>query len=415
LEDGFLKFADLFHTHNLYQFYPLKRVFFHLDRRGFLTPLRRDKNVPPIGFGANLGFFKDLKCCHNFYILSFPFDNDIINSGLFSFDMLVRKREVCPFTFKRTGCHRLGLSIRIFGIFSFFFFLVLILSCEKEREGEFKSKTHSPPMITSANVLPDKPNQESELNLVIRSQDPEGNPVHYRYQWVRNDEEIVGENRSTLKSENFRKGDLIQVKVTPSNGKIDGKAFVSDPIRILNSPPTIEEVGIEPKMVFSRDNLRVYVKSFDRDGDFVYYTYQWEKNGVVLNEERSEILERTQFRKGDSIRVTVTPDDRETPGSPKKSEPVLISNSPPIIISSPPTTTEGTIYLYKVKASEPDNDPIAFNLKSSPKGMEIDKNTGLIRWEIRPEERGSHLIVIEASDNEGAKSVQQYTLTVEFK
>jgi len=270
-------------------------------------------------------------------------------------------------------------------------------------------------MITSANVLPDKPNQESELNLVIRSQDPEGNPVHYRYQWVRNDEEIVGENRSTLKSENFRKGDLIQVKVTPSNGKIDGKAFVSDPIRILNSPPTIEEVGIEPKMVFSRDNLRVYVKSFDRDGDFVYYTYQWEKNGVVLNEERSEILERTQFRKGDSIRVTVTPDDRETPGSPKKSEPVLISNSPPIIISSPPTTTEGTIYLYKVKASEPDNDPIAFNLKSSPKGMEIDKNTGLIRWEIRPEERGSHLIVIEASDNEGAKSVQQYTLTVEFK
>ena len=111
----------------------------------------------------------------------------------------------------------------------------------------------------------------------------------------------------------------------------------------------------------------------------------------------------------------MTPDDRETPGSPKKSERVMISNSPPIIISSPPTSTEGTTYLYKVKASDSDNDPIVFNLKSAPKGMEMDQNTGFIRWEIRPEDRGSHLIVIEASDNEGAKSVQQYTLTIEFK
>ena len=311
--------------------------------------------------------------------------------------------------------YRLWPSIRILSIFSFLFSLVLISSCERQREREFKSKTHSPPVITSVNTLPDKPNKESELNLVIRSQDPDGNPVTYRYQWIRNDEEIVGENKSTLKSGNFRKGDLIRVRVTPSNGKVDGKPFLSDPLKILNSPPKIEEVWIEPKMAFSRDNLKAYVKSFDADGDFVYYTYQWEKNGVVLNEERKEILERTRFKKGDSIRVTVTPDDRETPGSPKKSEPVIISNSPPIIISSPPTSTEGTIYLYKVKASDPDNDPIVFNLKSAPKGMEMDKNTGLIRWEIRPEDKESYLIVIEASDNEGAKSVQRYTLTVEFK
>lgn len=300
-------------------------------------------------------------------------------------------------------------------MFCFLFSLVLILSCEGQREREFKSKSDSPPVITSVNLLPDKPNKESELNLVIRSQDPDGNPVTYYYQWIRNDEEIVGENKSTLKSGNFRKGDLIRVKVTPSNGKVDGKPFLTDPVKILNSPPVMEEVRFEPKMVFSRDNLRVYVKSFDVDGDFVYYTYQWEKNGVVLNDEKADILERTRFKKGDSIRVTVTPDDRETPGSPKKSEPVIISNSPPIIISSPPTSTEGTIYLYKVKASEPDNDPVIFNLKSAPKGMDMDKNTGLIRWEIRPEDRGSYLIAIEASDNEGAKSVQQYTLTVEFK
>jgi hypothetical protein len=47
--------------------------------------------------------------------------------------------------------------------------------------------------------------------------------------------------------------------------------------------------------------------------------------------------------------------------------------------------------------------------------MEMDKNTGLIRWEIRREDKGSHSVEIEVSDNEGARSIQRYTLTVGFR
>ena len=59
-------------------------------------------------------------------------------------------------------------------------------------------------------------------------------------------------------------------------------------------------------MPYVTDDLKVSVKSSDPDGDFVYYTYQWEKNGVILSEERKEILEKGRFKKGDSITVTVT-------------------------------------------------------------------------------------------------------------
>jgi len=38
-----------------------KIPFFKPDRRGFLTPSWRDKDVLPIGSGANLEFFKELK------------------------------------------------------------------------------------------------------------------------------------------------------------------------------------------------------------------------------------------------------------------------------------------------------------------------------------------------------------------
>ena len=317
---------------------------------------------------------------------------------------------------RRTGLLKLAMKMRNLSIFLLFLLLLVgNLSCGKREGKEPKVKTNSPPVITSINILPEKPNKESELNLITQSYDPDGDPITYRYQWMKNDQEIVGENKGTLSGGNFRKGDLIQVRATPSDGKVEGKPFLSSPVKILNSPPVIGEVWIEPKVAFVTDRLKANVKSSDVDGDFIYYTYRWDKNGIVMPEERGEVLEKGRFKKGDSITVTVTPDDREVQGPPKKSEPVIISNSPPIITSFPPTSVEGMTYLYQVKADDPDNDPITFTLKSAPKGMEIEKETGLIRWVIRKEDIGVHSIEIEATDNAGAKSLQRYTLTIEIK
>lgn len=327
----------------------------------------------------------------------------------------MRKRNISILSFNRMKRRGLDPTTKGIVLFWILVFLVGNLSCENQKGTGPKSGTNSPPVITSVNILPEKPNKESELSLAIQSNDPDGDPISYSYQWIKNDEEIFGGNKNTLASGNFRKGDLIRVKVIPSDGKIEGKPFLSAPVKILNSPPVIREVWIEPKMAYATDNLKANVKAYDADGDFIYNSFQWEKNGVVVPEERSEILGQGKLRKGDSITVTVTLDDREAQNAPKKSPPVIILNSPPIIISSPPTSTKGRTYVYQVKANDPDNDPVTFTLKSGPKGMEIDKKTGLIRWEIQKEDRGTHPVEIEASDNEGGRSFQRYTLTVEVK
>jgi hypothetical protein len=126
-------------------------------------------------------------------------------------------------------------------------------------------------------------------------------------------------------------------------------------------------------------------------------------------------LERSRLKKGDSITVLVTPDDRETLGTPKKSVPVRVGNSPPVIVSSPPTLPEGNVYLYPVQVKDPDQDTLTFTLQQGASGMTIDSKTGLLRWEIRTEDKGTHTIVIEVSDNDGAKSIQRYSLSVDFK
>jgi hypothetical protein len=329
----------------------------------------------------------------------------------------MRKRNISILSLSRTKCPQEWSSPSATVIFLALFVLLLSCACEKQKGTEPKSevKTNSPPTITSVRILPEQPNRENDLTLIIQSQDPDGDSISYQYQWIKNDEEILGENGTTLKAGNFRKRDVIQVKIIPSDGKENGKPFLSEPVTILNSPPVTQEVWIEPKMPSAKDNLEVHEKSVDADDDTIYFTYQWEKNGEALMDERKEVLEQGRFKKGDSITVTIIPDDREIMGTPKKSAPVIIVNSPPTIISSPPTSTDGTKYQYPVKAIDPDNDPLTFSLKSGPKGMTVDPTNGLVSWEIQKEDKGTHTIEIEVSDNEGLKSYQRYTLAIEFR
>jgi hypothetical protein len=330
----------------------------------------------------------------------------------------MRKRNtVTHFLSNRIGCHGLGSWFKILALFLFVCPFVIPISCERQKAAEApsKTKTNSPPTITSVTILPERPDRENDLSLVIQSQDPDGDLVNYRYQWIKNDSEIAGENSNVLKAGNFRKGDIFQVRVIPSDGKGDGKPFLSNPVKILNAAPVVSEVWIEPQTPTIQNDLKVHEKSVDPDDDSIFFSYQWEKNGTALLEERKEILGQDRFKKGDTITVTIVPDDREIMGVPKKSAPVTILNSAPIIKSSPPFSMNGTKYVYQIKASDPDNDPITFSLKSGPKGMEIDQKTGLIQWEIQKEDKGTHSIEIEARDNEGATSYQRYTLAIEVR
>ena len=317
------------------------------------------------------------------------------------------------------GCCRAFILHRGVTFFSLFLFLGGSLSCGRQEQTEPKTPNNSPPSITSIRILPEHPTRESILSLVIQSQDSDGNPVIYRYQWLKNNEEMRGEDKETLKCNDLKKGDLIQVKVTPFDGKVNGQPFLSPLVKIPNSPPVIQEVRIEPKVAYANDNLTVFVKASDADEDSIHFTHQWEKSGeksgLILAEEKNESLQRGQFKKGDSIVVTVTPTDGESVGIPKTSEPIIISNSPPVIVSSPANKIEENIYTYQVKANDPDNDPIIFALKTAPKGMEINKETGLIRWPVGKGNQGTQSIEIEASDSEGAKSSQRYTLSVEVR
>ncbi|MCX8119147.1 MAG: hypothetical protein N3G78_14610, partial [Desulfobacterota bacterium] len=136
---------------------------------------------------------------------------------------------------------------------------------------------------------------------MVQAEDPDHDPITYTYQWLKNEREMVGETLHVLKSGSFKKGDIIQIKILPSDGKAEGKPYLSDPVKILNAPPLLNDVRIEPRIPTSSDDLKAIVKASDPDGDFIYFTYRWEKNGTPIQDEDKEILKKTRFKKGDSI------------------------------------------------------------------------------------------------------------------
>lgn len=88
-------------------------------------------------------------------------------------------------------------------------------------------------------------------------------------------------------------------------------------------------------------------------------------------------------------------------------------NQSPIITSTPPTNA--LVFepiVYNVVASDPDNDPIAYQLLTAPAGMTIHPTRGVLVWLPREAQVGDHPVVIRVSDDRGEVALQFFTITV---
>ena len=88
-------------------------------------------------------------------------------------------------------------------------------------------------------------------------------------------------------------------------------------------------------------------------------------------------------------------------------------NDAPTFTTSPVTTaTVNSAYTYNADAVDTENDPFTFALITSPIGMSLDTNTGVVSWTPSSSQTGSHTIRLRVTDNGGAFSEQAYIVTV---
>ncbi len=290
------------------------------------------------------------------------------------------------------------LSLQVLLVF------LLLFSCSSEKQQGTQPAPSAPAESATASKLEILPLEATrETTFYISS--TEVDLLKTKVEWLVNGVPIEGASTSQFRPSEIKKGDKVQAKVLMGN-----QEMLSNQIRIKNIPPTITKAEIVPMVPKANDILKIDVIGSDRDGANISFVYEWSKNGEFAGS--GETLEGP-FKRDDKISVKITPFDGDDYG-----ESIIITTN---IYNSPAKPSggnerfENNIYSYQVKATDPDSDPLTHTLKRAPKGMVIEKSTGLITWKVEEKDAGRHPVSVQVSDGHGGEVLYNFDVTLGFE
>ncbi len=216
---------------------------------------------------------------------------------------------------------------------------------------------------------------------------------------------IPGATTERLEGVDLKKGDIVLVVANA-----DGER-VSVETEIVNTPPVIKSVTVEPRSISSGLDVSVSAVGEDLDGDLARFDYQWVINGEESLSNTLSSLKGNEFKRGDMISVIVGVSDYEAKGDPYTTPGFEVLNAVPKITSVPPKEFEGWDYSYQVLVADLDGDDIAFKLLLAPEGMKID-SSGMIAWKMKHGNAGNHSVEIEVDDGNGGVVTQRYEIVL---
>lgn len=278
------------------------------------------------------------------------------------------------------------------------------------------SEGNHPPVVSSARLVANALTRNDTVSPEFLADDPDGDRVTVRYQWLANGSPVDGQTSATLALGVLRRGDRASLELTPvdSRGAV-GPAFRTEALEVANTPPVVTRVAVEPGTAKPGDVLRATVEGSDLDGDPVKYLFEWWRNGKSLGAPAKDQEQRTLategFARGDMVVVGVTPYDAGGPGRFLVSEPLLLLNRAPVITSSPSGPTAQGAFEYVVTAADPDSDTLTYKLETAPSGMTIESGTGRISWQMTSGLTGPQQVRISVDDGNQGQAFQEFTLT----
>ncbi|MBA4390026.1 MAG: hypothetical protein C0399_03715, partial [Syntrophus sp. (in: bacteria)] len=117
------------------------------------------------------------------------------------------------------------------------------------------------------------------------------------------------------------------------------------------------------------------------------------------------------FKRGDKIAVKITPFDGEKRGKPRTLT-VDVQNTTPKVSESKEPKYDGKMFTVQINASDPDGDPLSYELLSGPQGMTIDNKSGMVNWSVKDNDAGDHTVKVKISDGHRGEVMYQLTATI---
>ncbi|TVQ87488.1 MAG: hypothetical protein EA397_18040 [Deltaproteobacteria bacterium] len=241
------------------------------------------------------------------------------------------------------------------------------------------------PSFESASIEPEVAYTTTTLSCIGSGfEDLDGDPEGYVHTWFVNGVEISTDPTPAV--ELYAKGDSVLCELTAFDGEDTGNTESSEPIIVLNTAPTLDAVAISHEEPTVQDVLSAELDGvFDADGDVVEFAYRWftvdDETGDEIDLSDEPELTSTDFEKGMTLWVEVTPSDDEEPGMPVVSEPVTILNAAPEIdsLELAPAPDEAFAFVdvvASVESSDADGDEVTLDFVWSVNGEPIEDLEG---------------------------------------
>ena len=135
---------------------------------------------------------------------------------------------------------------------------------------------NSPPEISSIKILPEIFKPGDALYVEAAGSDIDGDEVTISYEWTKNGEP-AGDSKQI--NTQLKKGDKIDVKITPYDGETYGRSIVLHR-EIANSPPMITE---GKNHNFDGNIFTYQIQAVDPDGDTLTYSLKSAPSGMTIN------------------------------------------------------------------------------------------------------------------------------------
>lgn len=146
--------------------------------------------------------------------------------------------------------------------------------------------------------------------------------------------------------------------------------------------PEISALELSPQPVYANNALTVLVTPAASAASPVHYSYQWRKNGDIIEGAMDATLPNTYFRKGDVVTVTVTTVNGQqpsaSPNATMTSRPVTIHNSAPVVMAVgviPAPLHQQTTVHAAVEGADVDGDAISYSYQWLKDGVELPGQT----------------------------------------
>lgn len=279
-------------------------------------------------------------------------------------------------------------------------------------EEKIRAVSHNrPPSVLRAEIQPTSPTVGSILGIAMEAFDPDGDKVEGRFQWMVNGEPVEGGDEGLLEGSRLKRGDRVQCLIVPTDGKDDGKPFLTNEVEVRNSLPVIRSADLEWKGTLQHGRVELAVQAEDEDGDDLTITSEWLLNGEAVQRDVFS-MPVSGLKKGDRLKALVCASDGELTRVCLSTKEIVVPNRPPEIVSKPPSrwdTKRG--FIYRIRVRDQDGDPVRVRIAGDlPEGAEWDSTAMVLKWTPLAGGNKRSNIRLVAEDPDGGWTVQEFSL-----